>query len=142
MKIFNQKGWLLIDALIASVLLSIAIIGIVKVFSYTTITSSYHEHYNEALMIAKTEIENLRLSDNTGTPPFTTSNADNTLVTTVLSPNRPNFSYTVTKKILNASEVSDASITTNTLNTIRVTVSWTDISNQNRSIQLEDYWYD
>ena len=145
MKISNQKGWLLVDALIASVLLSIAIVGIIKVFSYTTTTSSYNEHYNEALMIAKTEIENFRLSDNrsTGMPLFIpNSTTNNALVTTVASPNKPNFNYTVTKKILTATEVTDSAITTSTLNTIRVTVSWTDISNHIRSVQLEGYRYE
>lgn len=145
MKISNQKGWLLVDALIASVLLSIAIVGIIKVFSYTTTTASYNEHYNEALMIAKTEIENFRLSDNrsTGMPLFIpNSTTNNALVTTVASPNKPNFNYTVTKKILTATEVTDSAITTSTLNTIRVTVSWTDISNHIRSVQLEGYCYD
>ena len=142
MKISNQKGWLLVDALIASVLLSIAIVGIIKVFSYTTTTASYNEHYNEALMIAKTEIENFRLSDNTRLPLFTpNSTTNNALVTTVASPNKPNFNYTVTKKILTATEVTDSAITTSTLNTIRVTVSWTDISNHIRSVQLEGYCY-
>ena len=144
MKISNQKGWLLVDALIASVLLSIAIVGIIKVFSYTTTTASYNEHYNEALMIAKTEIENFRLSDNrsTGMPLFIpNSTTNNALVTTVASPNKPNFNYTVTKKILTATEVTDSAITTSTLNTIRVTVSWTDISNHIRSVQLEGYCY-
>ena len=145
MKISNQKGWLLVDALIASVLLSIAIVGIIKVFSYTTTTSSYNEHYNEALMIAKTEIENFRLSDNRSNdmPLFTpNSTTNNALVTTVASPNKPNFNYTVTKKILTATEVTDSAITTSTLNTIRVTVSWTDISNHIRSVQLEGYRYE
>ena len=145
MKISNQKGWLLVDALIASVLLSIAIVGIIKVFSYTTTTASYNEHYNEALMIAKTEIENFRLSDNrsTGMPLFIpNSTTNNALVTTVASPNKPNFNYTVTKKILTATEVTDSAITTSTLNTIRVTVSWTDISNHIRSVQLEGYCYE
>ena len=145
MKISNQKGWLLVDALIASVLLSIAIVGIIKVFSYTTTTSSYNEHYNEALMIAKTEIENFRLSDNRSNdmPLFTpNSTTNNALVTTVASPNKPNFNYTVTKKILTATEVTDSAITTSTLNTIRVTVSWTDISNHIRSVQLEGYCYE
>ena len=143
MKISNQKGWLLVDALIASVLLSIAIVGIIKVFSYTTTTASYNEHYNEALMIAKTEIENFRLSDNTRLPLFTpNSTTNNALVTTVASPNKPNFNYTVTKKILTATEVTDSAITTSTLNTIRVTVSWTDISNHIRSVQLEGYRYE
>ena len=145
MKISNQKGWLLVDALIASVLLSIAIVGIIKVFSYTTTTASYNEHYNEALMIAKTEIENFRLSDNrsTGMPLFIpNSTTNNALVTTVASPNKPNFNYTVTKKILTATEVTDSAITTSTLNTIRVTVSWTDISNHIRSVQLEGYRYE
>ena len=144
MKISNQKGWLLVDALIASVLLSIAIVGIIKVFSYTTTTASYNEHYNEALMIAKTEIENFRLSDNRSNdmPLFTpNSTTNNALVTTVASPNKPNFNYTVTKKILTATEVTDSAITTSTLNTIRVTVSWTDISNHIRSVQLEGYCY-
>ena len=144
MKISNQKGWLLVDALIASVLLSIAIVGIIKVFSYTTTTASYNEHYNEALMIAKTEIENFRLSDNRSNdmPLFTpNSTTNNALVTTVASPNKPNFNYTVTKKILTATEVTDSAITTSTLNTIRVTVSWTDISNHIRSVQLEGYRY-
>ena len=131
------------DALIASVLLSIAIVGIIKVFSYTTTTASYNEHYNEALMIAKTEIENFRLSDNTRLPLFTpNSTTNNALVTTVASPNKPNFNYTVTKKILTATEVTDSAITTSTLNTIRVTVSWTDISNHIRSVQLEGYRYE
>ena len=133
------------DALIASVLLSIAIVGIIKVFSYTTTTASYNEHYNEALMIAKTEIENFRLSDNRSTdmPLFTpNSTTNNALVTTVASPNKPNFNYTVTKKILTATEVTDSAITTSTLNTIRVTVSWTDISNHIRSVQLEGYRYE
>ena len=132
------------DALIASVLLSIAIVGIIKVFSYTTTTASYNEHYNEALMIAKTEIENFRLSDNRSNdmPLFTpNSTTNNALVTTVASPNKPNFNYTVTKKILTATEVTDSAITTSTLNTIRVTVSWTDISNHIRSVQLEGYCY-
>ena len=147
MKIFNQRGWLLVDALIASVLLSIAIVGIIKVFSYTTTTSSYHEHYNEALMIAKTEVENLRLSDNRSTdttklPLFTPNNTTNhTLTTTVASPNKPNFNYSVTKQILTTADVTDSAITTNTLNTIRVTVSWTDTSNHVRSVQLEGYCY-
>ena len=144
MKISNQKGWLLVDALIASVLLSIAIVGIIKVFSYTTTTASYNEHYNEALMIAKTEIENFRLSDNRSNdmPLFTpNSTTNNALVTTVASPNKPNFNYTVTKKILTATEVTDSAITTSTLNTIRVTVSWTDTSNNIRSVQLEGYCY-
>ena len=144
MKISNQKGWLLVDALIASVLLSIAIVGIIKVFSYTTTTASYNEHYNEALMIAKTEIENFRLSDNRSNdmPLFTpNSTTNNALVTTVASPNKPNFNYTVTKKILTATEVTDSAITTSTLNTIRVTVSWTDISNHIRSVELEGYCY-
>ena len=135
---------MLVDALIASVLLSIAIVGIIKVFSYTTTTSSYNEHYNEALMIAKTEIENFRLSDNRSNdmPLFTpNSTTNNALVTTVASPNKPNFNYTVTKKILTATEVTDSAITTSTLNTIRVTVSWTDISNHIRSVQLEGYCY-
>ena len=145
MKISNQKGWLLVDALIASVLLSIAIVGIIKVFSYTTTTASYNEHYNEALMIAKTEIENFRLSDNRSNdmPLFTpNSTTNNALVTTVASPNKPNFNYTVTKKILTATEVTDSATTTSTLNTIRVTVSWTDISNHIRSVQLEGYRYE
>ena len=145
MKISNQKGWLLVDALIASVLLSIAIVGIIKVFSYTTTTASYNEHYNEALMIAKTEIENFRLSDNRSNdmPLFTpNSTTNNALVTTVASPNKLNFNYTVTKKILTATEVTDSAITTSTLNTIRVTVSWTDISNHIRSVQLEGYRYE
>ena len=145
MKISNQKGWLLVDALIASVLLSIAIVGIIKVFSYTTTTASYNEHYNEALMIAKTEIENFRLSDNRSNdmPLFTpNSTTNNALVTTVASPNKPTFNYTVTKKILTATEVTDSAITTSTLNTIRVTVSWTDISNHIRSVQLEGYCYE
>ena len=145
MKISNQKGWLLVDALIASVLLSIAIVGIIKVFSYTTTTASYNEHYNEALMIAKTEIENFRLSDNRSNdmPLFTpSSTTNNALVTTVASPHKPNFNYTVTKKILTATEVTDSAITTSTLNTIRVTVSWTDISNHIRSVQLEGYCYE
>lgn len=145
MKISNQKGWLLVDALIASVLLSIAIVVIIKVFSYTTTTASYNEHYNEALMIAKTEIENFRLSDNRSNdmPLFTpNSTTNNALVTTVASPNKPNFNYTVTKKILTATEVTDSAITTSTLNTIRVTVSWTDISNHIRSVQLEGYCYE
>lgn len=145
MKISNQKGWLLVDALIASVLLSIAIVGIIKVFSYTTTTASYNEHYNEALMIAKTEIENFRLSDNRSNdmPLFTpNSTTNNALVTTVASPNKPNFNYTVTKKILTATEVTDSAITTSTLDTIRVTVSWTDISNHIRSVQLEGYRYE
>ena len=144
MKISNQKGWLLVDALIASVLLSIAIVGIIKVFSYTTTTASYNEHYNEALMIAKTEIENFRLSDNRSNdmPLFTpNSTTNNALVTTVASPNKPNFNYTVTKKILTTTEVTDSALTTSTLNTIRVTVSWTDISNHIRSVQLEGYCY-
>ena len=131
------------DALIASVLLSIAIVRIIKVFSYTTTTASYNEHYNEALMIAKTEIENFRLSDNTRLPLFTpNSTTNNALVTTVASPNKPNFNYTVTNKILTATEVTDSAITTSTLNTIRVTVSWTDISNHIRSVQLEGYCYE
>ena len=133
------------DALIASVLLSIAIVGIIKVFSYTTTTASYNEHYNEALMIAKTEIENFRLSDNRSNdmPLFTpNSTTNNALVTTVASPNKPNFNYTVTKKILTATEVTDSAITTSTLNTIRVTVSWTDISNHIRSVHLEGYCYE
>ena len=145
MKISNQKGWLLVDALIASVLLSIAIVGIIKVFSYTTTTASYNEHYNEALMIAKTEIENFRLSDNRSNdmPLFTpNSTTNNALVTTVASPNKHNFNYTVTKKIITATEVTDSAITTSTLNTIRVTVSWTDISNHIRSVQLEGYCYE
>ena len=145
MKISNQKGWLLVDALIASVLLSIAIVGIIKVFSYTTTTASYNELYNEALMIAKTEIENFRLSDNrsTGMPLFIpNSTTNNALVTTVASPNKPNFNYTVTKKILTATEVTDSAITTSTLNTIRVTLSWTDTSNHIRSVQLEGYCYE
>ena len=79
--LFNQKGWLFVDILIAAALISIALVSIVNAYGYLPKVSNYNQRYNEALMLAKTEMETLRLKDNTSASSFSLP-ADKTVLLT------------------------------------------------------------
>ena len=79
--LFNQKGWLFVDILISAALISIALVSIVNAYGYLPKVSNYNQRYNEALMLAKTEMETLRLKDNTSASSFSLP-ADNTVLLT------------------------------------------------------------
>ena len=86
----NKKGWIFVDVLIATVLIAVALVSIVQAYGYLPKISNYNQRYNEALMIAKTELETLRLQDSTPSTTFSLP-ADKT----VTSNNNVNFSYDV-----------------------------------------------
>jgi Tfp pilus assembly protein PilV len=60
----NQKGWLIVDALLAMVVLSVALAGIM--ISYTQISKHTQatKNYNQAVMIARQAVENSRQYNN------------------------------------------------------------------------------
>ena len=125
--LFNQKGWLLVDVLIATALISVALVSIVNAYGYLPKVSNYNQRYNEALMIAKTEMETLRLKDNTSASSFSLP-ADKT----VTSNNNANFTYSVSFTTINP---------TTTLRPIRISVSWTDLNHRTQVVRLDGYCY-
>ena len=125
--LFNQKGWLFVDILIAAALISIALVSIVNAYGYLPKVSNYNQRYNEALMIAKTEMETLRLKDNTSASSFSLP-ADKT----VTSNNNANFTYSVSFTTINP---------TTTLRPIRISVSWTDLNHRTQVVRLDGYCY-
>ena len=125
--LFNQKGWLLVDVLIATALISIALVSIVNAYGYLPKVSNYNQRYNEALMLAKTEMETLRLKDNTSASSFSLP-ADKT----VTSNNNANFTYSVSFTTINP---------TTTLRPIRISVSWTDLNHRTQVVRLDGYCY-
>ena len=125
--LFNQKGWLFVDILIAAALISIALVSIVNAYGYLTKVSNYNQRYNEALMLAKTEMETLRLKDNTSASSFSLP-ADKT----VTSNNNANFTYSVSFTTINP---------TTTLRPIRISVSWTDLNHRTQVVRLDGYCY-
>ena len=125
--LFNQKGWLFVDILIAAALISIALVSIVNAYGYLPKVSNYNQRYNEALMLAKTEMETLRLKDNTSASSFSLP-ADKT----VTSNNNTNFTYSVSFTTINP---------TTTLRPIRISVSWTDLNHRTQVVRLDGYCY-
>ena len=125
--LFNQKGWLLVDVLIATALISVALVSIVNAYGYLPKVSNYNQRYNEALMLAKTEMETLRLKDNTSASSFSLP-ADKT----VTSNNNANFTYSVSFTTINP---------TTTLRPIRISVSWTDLNHRTQVVRLDGYCY-
>ena len=125
--LFNQKGWLFVDILIAAALISIALVSIVQAYGYLPKISNYNQRYNEALMLAKTEMETLRLKDNTSASSFSLP-ADKT----VTSNNNANFTYSVSFTTINP---------TTTLRPIRISVSWTDLNHRTQVVRLDGYCY-
>lgn len=125
--LFNQKGWLFVDILIAAALISIALVSIVNAYGYLPKVSNYNQRYNEALMLAKTEMETLRLKDNTSASSFSLP-ADKT----VTSNNNANFTYSVSFTTINP---------TTTLRPIRISVSWTDLNHRTQVVRLDGYCY-
>ena len=126
-KFLNQKGWLFVDILIAAALISIALVSIVNAYGYLPKVSNYNQRYNEALMLAKTEMETLRLKDNTSASSFSLP-ADKT----VTSNNNANFTYSVSFTTINP---------TTTLRPIRISVSWTDLNHRTQVVRLDGYCY-
>ena len=125
--LFNQKGWLFVDILISAALISIALVSIVNAYGYLPKVSNYNQRYNEALMLAKTEMETLRLKDNTSASSFSLP-ADKT----VTSNNNTNFTYSVSFTTINP---------TTTLRPIRISVSWTDLNHRTQVVRLDGYCY-
>ncbi len=125
--LFNQKGWLFVDILISAALISIALVSIVNAYGYLPKVSNYNQRYNEALMLAKTEMETLRLKDNTSASSFSLP-ADKT----VTSNNNANFTYSVSFTTINP---------TTTLRPIRISVSWTDLNHRTQVVRLDGYCY-
>ena len=123
----NKKGWLFVDILIAAALISIALVSIVNAYGYLPKVSNYNQRYNEALMLAKTEMETLRLKDNTSASSFSLP-ADKT----VTSNNNANFTYSVSFTTINP---------TTTLRPIRISVSWTDLNHRTQVVRLDGYCY-
>ena len=125
--LFNQKGWLFVDILIATALITIALVSIVQAYGYLPKVSNYNQRYTEALMLAKTELETLRLQDNTASTTFSLPANK-----TVSSTSNANFTYTISFTTINP---------TPTLLPGRVTVSWTDLNNNTKIVRLDGYCY-
>ena len=123
----NKKGWIFVDVLIATVLIAVALVSIVQAYGYLPKISNYNQRYNEALMLAKTEMETLRLKDNTSASSFSLP-ADKT----VTSNNNANFTYSVSFTTINP---------TTTLRPIRISVSWTDLNHRTQVVRLDGYCY-
>ena len=123
----NKKGWIFVDVLIATVLIAVALVSIVQAYGYLPKISNYNQRYNEALMIAKTELETLRLQDSTPSTTFSLP-ADKT----VTSNNNVNFSYDVSFSTINP---------TTTLKPVRVSVSWIDLNHNTQVVRMDGYCY-
>ena len=105
----------------------IALVSIVQAYGYLPKVSNYNQRYTEALMLAKTELETLRLQDNTTSTTFSLPANK-----TVSSTSNPIFTYTISFPSINP---------TPTLLPVRVTVSWTDLNNNTQIVRLDGYCY-
>jgi len=121
----NERGWLLVDSLIAIVIVSFALVSLAGAYRQVSITATSANNYARALHLAQETVEDLKgleeLSSYTLPPTATIT--------------RDNFQYTVT--------VTDQPVTALQSNTkikpIRVNVAWTEAGSP--SIDVYGYIY-
>jgi Tfp pilus assembly protein PilV len=130
----NQKGFIFIDAMVALVLLGSMLIAIAAAYQYVARNTITNERYNQALALAKREVENLRLGDGAAYVAPTPS-------TTTIQ----NTKYNIT--VDDAITVPDIAVYNdpahpNRLRPVRFTVTWQDVQNQDSTIELVGYHYE
>ncbi len=133
----NQKGFTLIDALIALSIISVAFISILTMYGQATKATTSNKIINNALFIAQQTLEDLKRYDGMATitalpsnatdpPPITMDGISYTIQVTPLVVSNPDFPLD------------------NRIRPYQATVSWTDYSVSpatERSIQLTSYYY-
>lgn len=125
----NQRAWVLIDAMIAVVIVSIALTALAMAFRQSTDVSTTSTNYVQAVYIAQQQLEQLKQYDGAAAAnnPF---NATNLAERTVQSPG--GVPYNVSFGLLNSGATN--------LVSVQVTVKWTDAGRSNQ-VQLGSYYY-
>lgn len=125
----NQRGWILIDGLIATVIVAIALTALAMAYRQSTVVSISAENYSKAVYLAQSTIENLKQNDLdlTKTVPATVTEME------TIPPSIYKFSITP----FAVSEIQY--IISSSLVPIRVIVSWTE-SGAPRSVAITSYY--
>lgn len=123
---FHAKGQTLIEALVTIVFISISVIALIRFQNYLAYDNSLSQQKAEATILATRQIEILRefqvLNNVAGYTSY------QSIVTSTSTSSGVNTTYTI-----------NSTITTNTnpdYKIANVTVTWTDRTNQSRSVQL------
>lgn len=109
----KHEGFSLIEVLIALVILAVSLLGMAGLMATTTRNNSYGGHLTEATTLAQDKLEQLRATPS-GMIKLNTAVTDNPVGSTGITYGR---SWVA---------VPNAAPPGNTLNTITITVSWTD----------------
>jgi Tfp pilus assembly protein PilV len=125
----NQKGFLLIDACVALIFLGTMIIAIATAFPYVARNAATNEKYNQALLLAKNEVEKLRLGDGTAyikptpTSPTTVQGTEYTIIVddTMAVSNLTSYNTAT-------SPASYNTVHPNRVKPVKFTVTWKDVT--------------
>lgn len=123
----NPKGWILIDALIGMVILSVALMALAAVYGQAVKTTAADKNYNYAVYLAQQTLEDLKTQDGTAAiilPADSDVTRDN------------NMTFHVKTRTISVSETLNAKIVP-----VQVTVSWTEAGQLSKQVQMVSYYY-
>ncbi len=140
----NQKGWILLDALIAVLILGIALTAVAATFTAVTRGTGSLSYRTRATYLAQEHLSNLRRFDGTGktavSPEWTTNIPNwrdpNNSGTDL---NSPGMTFAIRTDVLTATE-TPAGLEQGII-PVRCTVSWTDADSTNQSLSVVTYYY-
>jgi Tfp pilus assembly protein PilV len=133
----NQRGWLLVDALIAMVFISTALLAILFGYKHAIAYTTTMQNYNQALHVARQKVEELKVYDNEALAEleYAITNINSNPISTI-----NNMNYTI--RVSPPSPVTD-----NGVYNVVITVEWAeqalkDMSKKNnKQIDIANYYY-
>ena len=128
----NERGWVLIDALIGLVIVSIALTALAIAYRQSVVVTVSASNQARAVYVAQQAVENLKIHDGANQTQFAG-------YVTALNIVKPVDGVTFTAT---AAEFADAEVAALSprLRPVRVTVAWTEPGG-NRSINMTSYFY-
>ena len=123
----NEKGWILIDALIGVTILAVAITAGIMMAQQTTVNTKYNANYAKAVLLAQREMEALKQSQDGTAQPLILSEWPKTEISTA-SPHYPEYTITVTSPAVSPPHSN--------LAPVEVRVDWMEASLNNRQMRV------
>jgi len=143
-KYFNNQGFVFIDLLTATVILSLALTSLLGVVVYTSKVRSAADHRTIATRIIQAQFNDLQKSNFAmGSPSWTTINSTEVqkIIDTANSssngPGNVNMNFTISSSLV----TSPSQIPTTGLQGVAMTVSWINSNKAQESITAIDYFF-
>jgi type IV pilus assembly protein PilV len=120
----NQKGFTLVEVMISMVILAVGVLGLAPLMVLSIYSNTYSQDLTRATAVAQDRIEQLKNQGNFAVMPFTETT--------------PDIDGTYDRTVRVDNSATDAAVPAGVYR-IKVTISWTDKKNMNRSVDYYTY---